>query len=91
MSDSSTQPDGLTYPSHYPIKLFLKPDPEAEPALLARLLATLDEGNRFETRRNSSSGGKYECITLDYTAQNEAEVERLRAAIQAEASIILSL
>lgn len=85
------QAEGLTYPADFPIKLFLKPDPDAEPALLERLRAELDSGNRFEVSRSQSSSGKYECLTLTYVAQNEAEVERLRAAIQREPSIILSL
>lgn len=91
MSTDETQPPGLSYPTSYPVKLFLKPAPEAEAAMLERLQATLDAGNQFSVTRSESSGGKYHCLTLDYTAQNEAEVERLRAAIQAEPGIILSL
>lgn len=84
-------PEPLQYPTAFPIKLFLKPDPAAEAEIVALLQAALDAGNQLEAARKLSSKGGYACLSLTYTAQNEAEVARLRQIITSDPRVILSI
>ena len=84
-------PEPLQYPTAFPIKLFMKPDPDAEAQIVEQLRAALDPGNQLEAARTLSSKGAYACLSLTYTAQNEAEVARLRQIITSDPRVILSI
>ena len=87
MSDAPS----LEYPAPFPIKLFLKPDARVEEALLEALREVLNPGNQIESARRPSSGGKYICLSLSYTAQDADEVERIRQLVNAHPQVIMSL
>ncbi len=88
---SADTPPTLGYPVEFPIKVFLRPGAEHEAAVLAALRACLNPGNTLDYTRVSSSGGRYVCLRLHYTAQDAEEVARLRLCLQADARVILSL
>lgn len=82
-------PPGLDYPADFPVKLFLRPDAEAEAAVLAAITEAL--GSPPRSQRKPSSNGRYVCLSLNFTATDAEQVERMRQAIAAQPAVILSL
>ena len=85
------QPQGLTYPCEFPLKLFVRPDPEVERRLQALLASHLAEGAELTLERRTSTKGNYVCLTFNFVAENEPHVLRITAAVRADPGVVLSL
>lgn len=85
----STAGPSLEYPADFPVKLFLRPDTAAEAAVLAAVTTAIGTAPRSE--RRPSANGRYVCLSLNFTATDAAQVERMREAIAAQPAVILSL
>ena len=84
-------PPGLVYPCDFPLKLVIKPDPEPEARLVALARSQLADGARLETSRRSSSGGKYQSLTLTFVADDAAHLKRLIDTVCADPGVVLAL
>lgn len=91
MSQTPPPEPKLEYPVEFPIKVFLRPGADDEQAVLDGIRACLNPGNRIEAARSLSSGGRYLCLRLQYEARDADEVGRIRAYLQDDPRVILSL
>ncbi|MDE2148823.1 MAG: DUF493 family protein [Gammaproteobacteria bacterium] len=79
----------LTFPCPFPVKLFLKPDVEAEIERRAR--AQLAHDASFEIRRRPSRSGSYVCMTLVFTASDAGHARRICTALRDLPGVILAI
>lgn len=82
---------GLSYPCRFPVKVFLKPDEDAEAGVVSRVRAELNADNALELRRSRSSSGGYVCLTLTFTAVDPDQVSRVAAAVRDAPGVLLSV
>jgi putative lipoic acid-binding regulatory protein len=85
------KPAGLTYPCEFPIKLFVRPGADVEPRLLGLVRSLLADGARLDVERRASAKGNYQCLTLSFVAEDEAQLLRITSAVRADPSVVLSL
>jgi putative lipoic acid-binding regulatory protein len=88
-SDTKDEGKGLDYPCDFPVKVFLRPEPGAEAALLKAFTEAV--GTTPRSSKRPSSNGKYLCVSLNFTATDAEQVERMRAAIAAQPAVVLAL
>lgn len=81
----------LSYPCLYPVKVFLRPDAEAEARLVAQLRAELAPGAALEVERRPSANARYVCLTLRFTAQDAAQVERIATRLRSAPGVLMAL
>lgn len=82
---------GLVYPCAFPVKVFIRPEPEVEERVQELVRGHLQPQALLEVERRSSSTGKYLCLTLTFIAEDEAHLTRITAAIGADPGVVLSL
>jgi putative lipoic acid-binding regulatory protein len=85
------QARGLTYPCSYPVKVFIRPDAEVEQRLQALVRERLAADAPLEIERRASSTGKYVCLTLVFTAEDESQLMGITGAISADPGVVLAL
>jgi uncharacterized protein len=90
-TDSAPQVTGLTYPCSFPLKLFVRPDPAVEERLQAVVKNELPPDAPVEVERRASAKGNYICLTLTFTAEDEAHLTRIIKAASADPGVVLAL
>ena len=90
-TDTSLEVTGLTYPCSFPLKLFIRPDPAVEERLQALVKSELPPDAPLEVERRASAKGNYICLTLIFTAENEAHLTRIIKATGADPGVVLAL
>lgn len=78
-----------TLPCRVPFKVFLRPDANAEQALITACREAA--GVHIDAERQPSRKGNFICLRLTLHASEHDQIRRLRAAIAADASVIMAL
>lgn len=84
-------PQGLTYPCEFPLKVFIRPDDEVATRIAGLVHAELELGATVALSRRLSSGGKYLALTLNFVADDAAQLDRVIKAVTADPGVILAL
>ncbi|HEX7380598.1 MAG TPA: DUF493 family protein [Nevskiaceae bacterium] len=79
------------YPCDFPIKAFMRPDAQAEAALIRRIEAALGPGTRLDVGRRSSAHGRYVCLTLRFRARDAAHARRIGALVHRDERVLMAL
>lgn len=96
--DKPTRPQGPPHvedeavyklPCRVPFKVFLRPDADAEQALIAACREAA--GVHIDAERQPSRKGNFICLRLTLHASRHEQIRRVRAAIAADASVIMAL
>lgn len=87
MTGDSGSGDG--FPARVPLKVFLRPDADAERAVLAACEAAA--GKTIDHERQPSRNGNFLCLRLTLQADDQAQLDRVREAISAQPSVLLAL
>ncbi|MDN5844429.1 MAG: DUF493 domain-containing protein [Alcaligenaceae bacterium] len=82
---------GLEYPCAFPIKVFLRPDPLQEEALIQAVQAQLDASASLEVERRNSSNGRYLCLTLRFNASSAEHAKRVAAVVRSADGVLMAL
>lgn len=85
------EPAGLTYPCEFPLKIFIRPDEETAARITELVQALLAPGAAITTSRRLSSGGKYLGLTLNFTADDAEQLDRVIKAVTGDPGVILAL
>lgn len=92
MSEADPQtPPGMTYPCEFPIKVFIRPDEAVAERIAGLARAELPDGATLTTSRRLSSTGKYLALTLNFTAEDAGQLQRVIDAVKADPGVLLSL
>lgn len=93
MSDdeATKTPAGLTYPCEFPLKIFIRPDEETAVRITQVVQVLLAPGAEITTSRRLSSGGKYLGLTLNFTAEDAEQLDRVIKAVTSDPGVILAL
>lgn len=78
-----------TLPCRVPFKVFLRPDADAEHALIAACREAA--GARIDAERRPSRKGSFICLRLTLHASRHEQIRRVRAAIAADGAVIMAL
>lgn len=78
-----------TLPCRVPFKVFLRPDANAEQALITACREAA--GVHIEAERQPSRKGNFICLRLTLHASEHDQIRRVRAAIAADSSVIMAL
>ncbi|MDP3295383.1 MAG: DUF493 domain-containing protein [Nevskia sp.] len=84
-------PVGLVYPCEFPLKIFIRPDEETATRITQAVQALLVPGAAITTSRRLSSGGKYLGLTLNFTADDAEQLDRVIKAVTGDPGVILAL
>ncbi|GAC1628803.1 MAG: DUF493 domain-containing protein [Nevskia sp.] len=84
-------PKGMTYPCEFPLKVFIKPDDAVAERIAAVAHAQLAVGATIDVSRRLSSTGKYLALSLNFTAEDAAHLDRVIKAVMADPGVILAL
>jgi len=90
-SATPSPPPGLQYPCEFPLKVFVRPDPETETRIAGLAHAELALGATITVTRRLSSHGKYVALTLNFIAEDAAQLDRVIKAVTADPGVILAL
>lgn len=92
MSDAEPKaPAGLTYPCEFPLKVFIRPDEATAARITDAVRAELAAGALVTTARRLSSTGKYLSLTVNFTADDAEQLDRVIKAVTADPGVILAL
>jgi uncharacterized protein len=90
-TEPALQVTGLSYPCSFPLKLFIRPDAAVEERLQALVRSELPPDAPIEVERRASAKGNYLCLTLTFTAEDEAHLTRIIKAAGADPGVVLAL
>lgn len=76
-------------PCRVPFKVFLRPDANAEQALISACREAA--GVHIDAERQPSRKGNFMCLRLTLHASEHDQIRRVRAAIAADTSVIMAL
>ena len=89
--DDSGQPV-MTFPCRFPLKTFGRGDQEDFERIIVDLLRPhCGEDCHFEIRRNQSSGGKFQSLTVTFEAQSREQLDAIYRALADCEHVVMSL
>ena len=81
----------LEYPCRFPLKVFGKQSADLEAAVLALVRARIPQAEHIEVSRRSSSGGKYQSLTLTFTVYTQQQLEDIYHDLYECEQVVMSL
>ena len=81
----------MEFPCEFPLKVFGYNNDSFEPAVLQLVAAHCPPDTGFEVRRNQSSKGRYQSLTITFTAHSRAQLDAIYVDLTASEHVVMSL
>ena len=81
----------IEYPCDFPLKVFGHNDADFEQRVLQLLKPHLDEDAEFVVSRNQSRHGKYQSLTIRFTAHSRQQLDAIYQSLTDCEQVVMSL
>jgi uncharacterized protein len=81
----------LKFPCEFPLKVFGLNHSSFEPAVMELVAAHCPESTEFKVHRNESSKGKYQSLTITFTAHSRQQLDDIYQSLTASEHVVMSL
>jgi uncharacterized protein len=81
----------LKFPCDFPLKVFGLNNDTFEGIVLELVAAHCPESTEFRVQRNESSKGKYQSLTITFTAHSRQQLDDIYRSLTASEHVVMSL
>ena len=81
----------MEFPCEFPLKVFGHNDAGFEELVLDLVRAHCPPGTEFRVKRNESSKGKYQSLTISFTAQSRQQLDAIYQSLTDSEDVVMSL
>lgn len=81
----------MDYPCDFPLKVFGVNNEHFEPAVIDILRIHCDESIEFRIKRNTSRNGKYQSLTVNFTAHSRQQLDAIYQSLTDCELVVMSL
>ncbi len=81
----------LKFPCEYPLKVFGLNHDDFEPIVLDLLREHCPQSTKFTVSRNESKKGKYQSLTISFTAHSRQQLDDIYLSLTACEQVVMSL
>jgi uncharacterized protein len=81
----------LKFPCEFPLKVFGLNNESFEGIVLELVAAHCPESTEFRVHRNQSSKGKYQSLTITFTAHSRQQLDDIYYSLTASEHVVMSL
>jgi len=92
-SSQDKQPDSeiMQFPCEYSLKVFGLNNPGFEQTAIDLISVHCVESTRFQVKKNESKKGKYQSLTITFTAQNRRQMDDIYQSLSDSNDVVMSL
>jgi hypothetical protein len=91
MADQESPDELIEFPCEFPLKVFGYNNDSFEGIVLGLVEEHCPEPTEFKVHRNLSSKGKYQSLTITFTAHSRAQLDAIYQALTASEHVVMSL
>ena len=81
----------MEFPCEFPLKVFGFNKPEFEQIMIDLISVHCPQGTRFEVKKNESKKGKYQSLTIIFTAQSRSQMDDIYQSLSDSEHVVMSL
>ncbi len=81
----------MEFPCEFPLKVFGLNNPEFEKIVIELVSAHCPSSTRFQVKKNESKKGKYQSLTVTFTAQSRAQMDSIYQTLTDSEHVVMSL
>jgi putative lipoic acid-binding regulatory protein len=81
----------MQFPCEFPLKVFGLNDDGFEAIVLELVAAHCPKSTEFKVTRNESKKGKYQSLTITFTAHSRAQLDDIYRSLTASEHVVMSL
>ncbi|MBT3722926.1 MAG: DUF493 domain-containing protein [Gammaproteobacteria bacterium] len=81
----------MEFPCEFPLKVFGLNNPEFEQIVLDLVSAHCSQSTRFQVKKNESKKGKYQSLTVTFTAQSRSQMDDIYQSLTDSEHVVMSL
>lgn len=81
----------MEFPCEFPLKVFGLNKPEFEQIVIDLLQVHCPESTCFQVTRNESKKGKYQSLTITFTAQSRQQMDDIYQSLTDSEHVVMSL
>lgn len=86
-----TSRDIMKFPCEFSLKVFGFNNPEFEQIVLELVRVHCAESTRFAVNKNESKKGKYQSLTITFTAQSREQMDTIYQSLTDSEHVVMSL
>lgn len=83
--------DVMKFPCEFPLKVFGFNNPEFEQIVLELVREHCAESTRFAVHKNESKKGKYQSLTITFTAHSREQMDAIYQSLTDSEHVVMSL
>jgi len=81
----------IKFPCEFPLKVFGLNKPEFEQIMIDLISAHCPESTHFQVKKNESKKGKYQSLTITFTAQSRQQMDDIYQSLTDSDHVVMSL
>ncbi|MCP4077096.1 MAG: DUF493 domain-containing protein [Gammaproteobacteria bacterium] len=81
----------MEFPCEFPLKVFGLSKPEFEQIVIELVSVHCPPSTRFQVKKNESKKGKYQSLTVTFTAQSRAQMDAIYQSLTDSEHVVMSL
>ncbi len=81
----------MEFPCEFPLKAFGLNNPGFEEIVIDLIRAHCPESTTFKVKKNESKKGKYQSLTVTFTAQSRAQMDNIYQSLTDSEHVVMSL
>ncbi len=89
--NAQEQNELIEFPCEFPLKVFGHNKPEFEEIVLQLIRIHCADSTRFKVARNESKKGKYQSLTITFTAHSRTQMDNIYQSLTDSEHVVMSL